>query len=342
MSNLRFAVIGCGFWANYQVPAWLELEGIELAALYNRTISKADVLADKYNIQSTYDDINILLNNEQLDFVDIISDVDTHAAFTKIAARKGLPIICQKPMAAGYASAKQMVADCKQSNVPLYIHENFRWQLPVRKVKEALDSNIVGKAFKARISFCSGFPVFENQPALKELRHFILTDIGSHIFDICRFLFGEAQTLYCQTQRINSGIKGEDVANVFMKMESGLHCCAEMSYATVPEKEPFPQTLVVIEGDEGTISLTGDYTLKVTTKKGTTITNVHPYHYAWADKDYDLVHSSIVDCNRNILDALQGKGIAETTGDDNLKTVRLVWAAYHSAEENKVVIVNDF
>ena len=342
MSNLRFAVIGCGFWANYQVPAWFELEGIELVALYNRTISKAVAIAKKYNIQSVYDDITALLHNEQLDFVDIISDVDTHAIFTKLAACKGLPVICQKPMAADYESAKQMVAACKQANMPLYIHENFRWQLPVRKVKEALDSNIIGKAFKARISFCSGFPVFDNQPSLKELPHFILTDIGSHILDICRFLFGEAQTLYCQAQRVNNTIKGEDVANVFMKMESGLHCYAEMSYATVPEKEPFPQTLVVIEGDEGTISLTGDYALKVITKKGTTRTDVHPYHYQWANKDYDLVHSSIVDCNRNILGSLQGKNIAETTGDDNLKTVRLVWASYHSAEENKVIVVNDF
>ena len=37
MEKLKFGVIGCGFWAQYQIAAWHELEGIELVAVYNRT-----------------------------------------------------------------------------------------------------------------------------------------------------------------------------------------------------------------------------------------------------------------------------------------------------------------
>jgi hypothetical protein len=49
------------------------------------------------------------------------------------------------------------------------------------------------------------------------------------------------------------------------------------------------------------------------------------------DPSYHVVHSSIVPCNANFLQALRGKAAAETTGEDNVKTLRLVFAAYDSA-----------
>jgi predicted dehydrogenase len=64
---------------------------------------------------------------------------------------------------------------------------------------------------------------------------------------------------------------------------------------------------------------------------------VKPPHYSWADPAYDVVHASIVPCNANLLKALKGEGQAETTGEDNLKTVRLVFAAYRSAQQNQAV-----
>ena len=107
----------------------------------------------------------------------------------------------------------------------------------------------MAEPFKARVSFCSAFPVFDNQPFLAELEHFILTDIGSHVLDICRFLFGEVRSVSALHKEVNKKIKGEDVANVLMEMENGLHCFAEMSYASILEKESFPQTLVLVEGE---------------------------------------------------------------------------------------------
>ena len=336
MKKLRFAVIGTGFWARYQIPAWLELEGVQLVALYNRTLHKADLLADQYGIPRTYDDIDELLENEELDFVDIITDVDTHYQFTRKAAEKGIPVICQKPMAATLEQAIQMQTFCREREVPLFIHENFRWQAPIRALKAAIDSGLIGKVFKGRVSFCSAFPVFENQPFLAELDHFILTDIGSHILDVCRFLFGEATNLFALTQRVNPTIKGEDVANVLMEMEKGVLCFAEMSYASMLEKESFPETHVLVEGEKGSLLLTHNFELSITTKDGTRSETIDPPKYDWVDPDYAVVHASIVDCNRDILNGLRG-GNAETTGADNLKTVRLVWDAYKSMTKREVI-----
>jgi predicted dehydrogenase len=336
MKPLKFAVIGTGFWSNYQIPAWKELEGVELVAVCNRHRVKAEQVAEKFGVAKVYDEAAELMEKEQLDFIDIITGVDTHADLTMLAAKKGIDVICQKPMAPSFRISEQMVETCRQNNVRFFIHENFRWQAPIRALNKALKEGWIGKPFKARVSFCSAFPVFDNQPFLAGLEHFILTDIGSHVLDICRFLFGEVQSLYCLTQTVNPGIKGEDVANVLMEMKSGLHCHAEMSYASILEKEAFPQTLVMVEGDKGTLNLTHDFELRFTTRQGTCTQKAEPVMYPWVDPAYAVVHSSIVDCNRNLLNGLNG-GKAETTGQDNLKTVQLVWACYQSASTGKAI-----
>ena len=235
-----------------------------------------------------------------------------------------------------------MIDVSEQLDVPLFIHENWRWQAPIRKMKEILHEGRIGKIFKARVTFCSAFPVFDNQPFLADLDQFILTDIGSHILDVCRFLFGEVVTLHCHTARVNQRIKGEDVANVFMKMENGISCYAEMSYASILEYESFPQTFILAEGEKGSVHLTKDCELRVTTRTGTEIVTARPREYSWTDPKYALVHSSIVDCNQNILNALSGNGPAETTARDNFETMRLVHASYASAITHKLIDMKEF
>ncbi len=339
-ATLRCAIVGTGFWANYQIAAWLEIPGVQIVALYNRRKNKAEEVNAKFGLKAiVYDDYEALLKNEIIDFVDIITDVDSHEMFTVMAAKKGVDVVCQKPMAATLEQANNMVATCKKAGVKFFIHENFRWQAPIRKLKNALDAGVIGKPFKARVSFCSAFPVFDNQPFLTTLDRFILMDIGSHELDICRFLFGEASSLYCLSKRVNPAIKGEDVANVLMEMNNGIHCYAEMSYASILEKEAFPQTLVLVEGEKGSLHLTNDFELKVITRDGVIVKEIiNPTMYNWVDPAYTVVHSSIVDCNADILNGLKG-GFCETTGADNLKTVNLVWKSYESAATAKKITI---
>jgi D-apiose dehydrogenase len=338
MTPLRFAVLGTGFWSNYQIPAWHQVGGVELVALYNRTVSKAEAVAAKFQVPKVYGDVEQLLRNEKLDFVDIITEIDAHAPFVKLAAQYRLPVICQKPMAPDLATAEDMVETCRQAGVPLFIHENFRWQTPIRAVQQVLQQGTIGTPFRARIDMISGFPVFDNQPFLKTLENFIITDLGSHILDVARVLFGEAENLYCQTWKIHSDIRGEDVATMMMRMGGKTTVVCNMAYAgNALEHDNFPQTYLFVEGDQGSLELGANYWLKVTTRAGTLSRRVPPPRYPWADPAYDVVHASIVPCNANLLGALQGKEAAETSGDDNLKTVRLVFSSYDSAREDRVV-----
>lgn len=339
MSDLRFAIFGTGFWARFQLAAWRELQGAECVAFYNRTKSKAQALADEFGVPAVYDDPQELLDKEKLDFIDIITDVDTHSRFVHMAAERSLAAICQKPMAPDFETAKQMVETCRRAGVPLLIHENFRWQTPMRAFKQVLAEGRIGEVFRGRLAFNSSFPVFDNQPFLRDLEQFILTDVGSHILDAARYLFGDAALLRCQTHSINPGIKGDDVATVMLQTKAGATVVCEMSYATNSEHQRFPETFIFAEGTQGTAELAPDHWIRVTTEEGTFARRVPPPRYAWADPAYDIVHASIVPCNEDLLLTLQGRKTAETDASDNIRTVELVFASYDSAASGQTVEV---
>ncbi len=336
MKELRFAVIGSGFWSHYQLAAWREVPGVRCVAACNRTRAKAEALAAEFEMTAVFDDAEKMLREVRPDFVDVITDVATHARFVQLAAAQGVPVICQKPLAPNLATAREMIAVCAQAGVPLFVHENWRWQHPFRELKRVLESGVIGRVFRARVDYANSFPVFDNQPFLRELEQFILTDIGSHLLDTARFLFGEASRLFCQTARIHPDIRGEDVATVMLEMGGAAVTC-NMSYASRVEHDRFPETFVFVEGSAGSAELAPDHWLRVTTASGTTARRVPPPHYAWADARYALVHSSIVACHADLLLALQTGGLAETHAADNLRTLELVFAAYESARERRVV-----
>jgi D-apiose dehydrogenase len=336
-STLRCAMIGAGFWARYQLSGWREA-GVECIAICNRTVAKAEAIAREFGIPAVFSDAGAMLEAVHPDFVDVVTDVDTHRRYVELAASRGLPAVCQKPLAPTLADAEATVAACRSAGVPLFVNENWRWQTPIRQVEAALASGAIGKPFRARIDMISGFPVFANQPFLRTLEQFILTDLGSHVLDAARFLFGEASTLYCHTARVHPDIRGEDVATVMLRMHSGATVLVEMAYAeNYLERDSFPETFLFVEGDRGSIELGPGYWLRVTTAAGTHARRCPPPRYEWANPAYAIVHASIVPCQRNLAEALRGRGKAETTGDDNLRTVRLVFAAYESARTGEVI-----
>jgi D-apiose dehydrogenase len=83
--------------------------------------------------------------------------VATHRPMTHLAAAHRLPVISQKPMATTLAAATQMVRACREARVPFFVHENWRWQTPVREVKRELLRGMIGILFRARPHFCSSF-----------------------------------------------------------------------------------------------------------------------------------------------------------------------------------------
>jgi predicted dehydrogenase len=148
---LRFALFGTGFWSRYQLAGWHELPGVECCALYNRTRAKAEALAAEFGVPSVYDDPRELLRDERLDFVDVMTGAAANPTFVQLTANARLPVIVQKPMALDLETAQSMVETCRQAGAPLMVHENWRGQRPIRRVKEVLESGEAGEPFRAQI-----------------------------------------------------------------------------------------------------------------------------------------------------------------------------------------------
>lgn len=337
--KIKFGVLGCGFWAKYQISAWKEIDGVELVALYNRTRSKADKFAQEFDVPKVYDIPEDMMADKEIDFVDIITDPSTHAELVYLAAKHKKPVICQKPMAQSLEEGRSMVEACKNAGIPFMVHENWRWQTPIRKLKELLDSGIIGNPLRCNLYWNNSFPVFENQPFLAKIEQLIIADLGIHILDTARFLFGEAQTLFCRTAKVNKNIKGEDMATVIMQM-GDVTCITQFCYSSILENEKFPQTYAVIEGGKGSIQLCPDYWLKVTTKDETRSIRVPPPKYSWVDPDYAVVQSSMVLTNANWLESFKTGKEPETSGTDNLKTLGLVYSAYESVKTGKAIDIS--
>jgi predicted dehydrogenase len=338
MADLKFAVLGAGFWSHFQIPAWYEVGGVELVAVYNRTVAKAEQVAQKFKVPRVYGDPEELLKNEQLDFIDIITEVPAHAPLVYLAAQYKVPVICQKPMAPDYETAQKMVAACQEAGIPFFVHENYRWQAPIRELKKVMGEGHIGRPFRGRFQFIHALEpfVWDNQPLLKTLERLIIADQGSHQLDLARFFLGEAQSIYCQYLRVRDDIVAEDVASMTMKMDRAIGN-VELSFVSKTEWNHFPEVLIYLEGPKGTLELAADFWIRLTTANGTQIRRCPPPRYAWADPAYDVNHASMVPLHQDFLRALRTGQPPENTGADNLKTMQLVYSAYESAERNEVI-----
>lgn len=331
MAELRGALIGCGFFAVNQMHAWRDIEGASIVAICDRDPERLKVVGDQFGIVRRYVDATALFAGESLDFVDIATTAPSHRPLVEMAAQNRVPAICQKPFAPSLADAKAMVKACSDAGVALMVHENFRWQSPIQAVRAVLERGDIGTPFFGRISFRSAYDVFSGQPYLATGKRFIVEDLGIHSLDIARFLLGDVSTITTRTARINPNIAGEDVATMLMDHKSGATSVVDCSYATKLATEPFPQTLVEIDGSDGTIRLEQNYRLTVTGRNGTMVSDVSPPLLPWASRPWHNIQESVVAIQRHWVDCLANGTEPATSGADNLRTLALVEAAYTGA-----------
>jgi predicted dehydrogenase len=331
MSDLKGALIGCGFFAVNQMHGWDDVKGASILAICDRDPERLKIVGDQFRIERRYSDAATMFADGGFDFVDIATTVNSHRPLVEMAAMHKVPVICQKPFAPTLNDAKAMVAACKAAGVALMIHENFRWQTPIQAVRKALESGAIGSPFWGRFSFRSGYDVFSGQPYLAKGKRFIIEDLGIHTLDIARYILGDVTSLTARTKRVNPKINGEDVATILLDHDNGATSIVDVSYATKQSIEPFPETLIEIDGTEGSIRLSQGYELQITNAEGTVNTDVAPALLPWASRPWHNIQESVFAIQQHWADSLKAGTQTSTSGTDNLKTFALVEAAYESA-----------
>jgi D-apiose dehydrogenase len=341
MNELRGGLIGCGFFSINHLHAWRGVEGASIVAICDRDASRLAIAGDQFEIARRYSDAAEMLAKEELDFVDIATTVGSHRFLVEMAAARGLPVICQKPFAASMEDAKAMVHACRAAGAPLMVHENFRWQSAIQTLGAILESGEIGAPFWGRVSFRSAYDVFSGQPYLAEGERFIIEDLGIHILDVARFLFGDVASVTARTRRVNPAIRGEDVATILLDHENKVTSVVDCSYATHLAVEPFPETLVEVDGSEGSLRLDQGYRLVVTSKSGSYRRDLSPPLLPWASRPWHNIQESVQAIQQHWVDCLRSGREPATSGRDNLKTLDLVEAAYRSASTLEKVNVGE-
>ena len=330
---LKGALIGCGFFAQNQMHAWRMIDGARIVAVCDMDRDRRDRTARDFGVARTHADAARMMATEELDFVDIATTVGSHRMLVQAAADAGLHVICQKPFAETMEDARAMVAAVQGAGRTLMVHENFRWQSAIRAAIAALQGGAIGTPFFGRVSFRSGFDVFSGQPYLATDPRFIIQDLGIHILDVARALFGDVDRISASTQRINPAIRGEDVATMMLDHQGGVTSVIDCSYATRRSPETFPQTLLEIDGDRGTLRLDACYRLVIQNAGREHIRDVAPPLLPWAERPWHNIQESVHLIQAHFVDCLRAGMQPETSGHDNLKTLALVEAAYASARD---------
>jgi predicted dehydrogenase len=215
------------------------------------------------------------------------------------------------------------------------VHENFRWQKPMRELKAA--SAEIGPIFFGRIQWRTPYDVYHHQPYLAEEPRFILMDVGVHLLDLARFFMGEFIGVSCVARRVNPHIRGEDAAACLLRSERNAACVVELSYASQLERDWFPQTLIHLEGEDGVATLGADFELSVTRRGKTTKRKVGAPLRPWFTPPAHAIQDSVLHIQQHWVECLREGREPETSGEDNLRTLALVFGAYDSAESGQTV-----
>jgi predicted dehydrogenase len=342
---LRGAMLGCGHIAPFHLRAWAQIEGVEIVALANRTVSKAEARAREFGIplEHVYSDHRELLAKEDVDFVDIATAPHVHRQQVEAAAAYGRHVLCQKPFAPTLEDARAMIVACDQAGVLFSINENWRWRSWYRELKRLLDEGVIGRPYYMRIArhANSALPlpdgsrhrVFIEQPYMADMDKLILYEWGIHHIDVMRFLFGKVTSVYARMARVSPLYKGEDRVLVTLDV-GGVTCLIDLSWSTVKKVERRSNLeYVTLEGDAGTAELLPDHgdILKVTTRSDT-----------WQRPAFDVTpeeayQASYTAAQRHFAECLREGRLPETVAGDNFETLAATMAAYESAAKNQVI-----
>jgi predicted dehydrogenase len=263
--------------------------------------------------------------------------MDTHLPLAEMAFRHKVPAIVQKPFAPDWDTCVKIVRGAEKAGLFLAVHENFRFQTPLMKVKELLAAGTIGDPSWARISFRTGYDIYKGQPYFYGEERFVILDLGVHVLDIARFFLGEIKRVSCETQRRNPKVKAEDTATMLCRHISGAVSMVECTYETKKLPDSFPETLLEIEGPRGAIVTKPGYRMEVTVDGKMTASEIEIPMLHWANKPWHMIEESVYKTCAHLLAALKAGREADTSGRDNLKTYAACEAAYESMATGKAV-----
>jgi D-apiose dehydrogenase len=322
---LRIGLIGAGMVSRHHLIAWADIpDRARVVAIADPSRENAARRADEFSISQIYADADAMFAATELDAVDIAAPRQFHAALVRLAAKRGLPVLCQKPLAPDLQQAIELAAAVK-NQTRLMVHENWRFRGYYRDAAAWLREGRIGDVKQAQLTLLtSGVlpgadglrPALERQPFMRGEKRMLVSEVLIHHLDTLRMLLGPLRVTAAGLSRTYSEMAGEDGAVIQMQAESGAAVTVFASFAA----HGFPAVQVDrldILGATGSIRLDGPHLV---------CSGCAP-----AEKHYDLAVEYQGSYNRTIahfVQSLRDNTPFETAPEDNIETLRLVEDCY--------------
>lgn len=335
---LRGGLVGCGFVSPHHIEGWSRVPGARLDALCDLDPARFERAGRLVPQARRYSDAGAMLEAEDLDFLEICTRPESHPELVALAARHGVHVLCQKPAAVDRADLVAMIATCERANTRLMIHENWRFRPWYRAFRAALASGAIGRPIRLRLAHRDTRAIrsggFDDQPYFATMPRLILFEMGCHLIDTARYLFGEVESVSATLRRFGEGHVGEDLATLSIGFASGALGLLDMSWcASADNARPeWALNETVAEGTEGTLRLLNNGSLERISLTGAA--ERIPVHLPPDTRVYVDGYSAT---QAHFIGGLIEGTEHETRGTETLKTMDVVWGAYRSAEQGRVI-----
>jgi predicted dehydrogenase len=333
--------MGAGYFSRFHYEAWTRIPEVKIAAICDRTESKAREMMAAGGVDRYYWDWREMVEREKPDFADIITPPDTHEDMCRFLADRGVHIICQKPLAPTQEGSQQIVEHAEATGVRFMVHENFRWQPWYRKIRDLRDAGEIGAFthlyFRTRTGDGWGENAYlDRQPFFRHYPRLLIYETGVHFVDTFRFLLGEVEEVYANLRRLNSVIRGEDTGQIFLRFEGGATAIWDANRYNETES-PSPRYTfgeLRIDGMQGHLTMDTESRMRV--KRLGELGRDIDYPRENVNFGGDCVYST----QRHFVDSLLAGTEFESNGEDYLKTLRVVEAIYEASVSRRCVTVS--
>lgn len=201
MSRLRIGLIGCGHVAEFgHLPAIEATEDLELVALCDPVPGRAAEFAERFGGEGFVDPEAFW--NQDFDVVAVTSSAPAHRENVLAAARRGLHVLCEKPIAMTEADGAEMVAAMERAGKEFFVGFCYRFSPVAEQLRRWVEAGVVGEIRAARLIYIWGLHGEYTQSADGEwIRSPLyrgrmeeggpLVDCGVHQIDLARWWLGE-------------------------------------------------------------------------------------------------------------------------------------------------------
>ena len=319
--------------SEYHLKGWQRIEDAEISVLVSRNIDNAKSKLEFAPKAKIYTDYIEALDNEELDFVDILTPPHVHRWYCEEAKKRNLHVICQKPIADSIEDAREMVREFDGYEKLFAIHENHRYRPWFQEIKKMLDEGFFGTPHFVHIQQLN-----PSEPGVAyklEMDPGVLLEHGTHLVDMAHALFGSPERTYARIHHISKKINGESLAHVVFEYPE-----TTVTIDVGWKPGGVQQASFLLSGDEGEAYYQGSMVrgaesrFRLTKGKDIVFDNdrnpVSDY-----EESFYLFEK---ECTEKMIDG-KVQNITQS-GAENLKSLESTFASYQSANEKTIVTIN--